>query len=180
MTRHHLLVSDFDQTLSFNDSGHVLSEMLGIAGFDEKVAGSPGSTWCRRAPSWPTCCATTPSTAACGATTWSRWGGASGSSATSGRSPSCSTAASPGHRFAFYVVSAAPEEVVHSALDGLVPRAHVFGTRFGYAEGTGEIGSVERVAAGYGKVAAVDALRVAMAVPRDRVVYVGDGSSTCT
>ena len=39
MTRHHLLVSDFDQTLSFNDSGRMLSEMLGIAGFDEKVAG---------------------------------------------------------------------------------------------------------------------------------------------
>ena len=34
-----LLVSDFDQTLSFNDSGHVLSEMLGITTFAEKVAG---------------------------------------------------------------------------------------------------------------------------------------------
>ena len=40
MTRKHfLLVSDFDQTLSFNDSGHVLSEMLGISTFGEKVAG---------------------------------------------------------------------------------------------------------------------------------------------
>ena len=28
-----LLASDFDQTLSFNDSGMVLSEMLGIGGF---------------------------------------------------------------------------------------------------------------------------------------------------
>jgi len=34
-----LLVSDFDQTLSFNDSGLVLSEMLGIGGFVEKTAG---------------------------------------------------------------------------------------------------------------------------------------------
>ena len=39
MSKHFLLVSDFDQTLSFNDSGHLLSEMLGISGFDEKVAG---------------------------------------------------------------------------------------------------------------------------------------------
>src|SRR4051812_3461133 len=39
MIRHFLLVSDFDQTLSFNDSGRLLSERLGIAGFDEKVAG---------------------------------------------------------------------------------------------------------------------------------------------
>jgi len=40
MTRKHfLLVSDFDRTLSFNDSGHVLSEMLGISTVAEKVAG---------------------------------------------------------------------------------------------------------------------------------------------
>src|SRR2546430_2073230 len=39
MTRHYLLVSDFDQTLSFNDSGNVLSESLGLVDFAEKVAG---------------------------------------------------------------------------------------------------------------------------------------------
>jgi len=33
------LASDFDQTLSFNDSGRVLSEIMGLSGFDEKVAG---------------------------------------------------------------------------------------------------------------------------------------------
>src|SRR3954453_49210 len=37
--RHYLLASDFDQTLSFNDSGILLSEMLGIGGFGEKGAG---------------------------------------------------------------------------------------------------------------------------------------------
>src|SRR5881409_1830469 len=37
--KEYLLVSDFDQTLSFNDSGIVLSELLGIAGFPEKSAG---------------------------------------------------------------------------------------------------------------------------------------------
>jgi len=30
MRKYYLLVSDFDQTLSFNDSGLVLAEMLGI------------------------------------------------------------------------------------------------------------------------------------------------------
>src|ERR1700732_5383393 len=34
-----LFVSDFDQTLSFNDSGIVLSELLGNSGFKEKVSG---------------------------------------------------------------------------------------------------------------------------------------------
>lgn len=31
--------SDFDQTLSFNDSGIVLSKILGTSGFEQKVAG---------------------------------------------------------------------------------------------------------------------------------------------
>jgi hypothetical protein len=29
--KRYLFASDFDQTLSFNDSGHILSELLGIA-----------------------------------------------------------------------------------------------------------------------------------------------------
>src|SRR5712691_5956613 len=35
----YLLASDFDQTLSFNDSGIILSELLGAAHFREKVDG---------------------------------------------------------------------------------------------------------------------------------------------
>ena len=37
--KHYLVVSDFDQTLSFNDSGHVLAELLGVHDFERKVAG---------------------------------------------------------------------------------------------------------------------------------------------
>src|SRR5689334_23496459 len=37
--KRYLLASDFDQTLSFNDSGDVLSELLGLPGFREKSAG---------------------------------------------------------------------------------------------------------------------------------------------
>jgi hypothetical protein len=82
-----------------------------------------------------------------------------------------------GHRFDFYVVSAAPEDVVHSALAGIVPPDHVIGTRFVYDDRTGEVASIARVPAGYGKVAAVDELREQLGIPGDRVVYVGDGSS---
>src|SRR5260370_1222716 len=39
MVKHYLLASDFDQTLSFNDSGVVLSELIGFHGFHDKVAG---------------------------------------------------------------------------------------------------------------------------------------------
>src|SRR2546426_4581016 len=37
--REYLLISDFDQTLSFKDSGVVLSEILGVSGFHERIAG---------------------------------------------------------------------------------------------------------------------------------------------
>ncbi len=39
MTKQFLLASDFDQTLSFNDSGVVLSELIGFHGFHDKVSG---------------------------------------------------------------------------------------------------------------------------------------------
>jgi phosphoserine phosphatase len=82
-----------------------------------------------------------------------------------------------GHRFWFYVVSAAPQEVIQSALEGIVTEDHIRGTRFHYHPETGEIQSISRVPAGYGKVAVVDELRTAMGIGHDRIVYVGDGSS---
>src|ERR1700746_3817088 len=39
MVKQFLLASDFDQTLSFNDSGVVLSELIGFHAFHDKVAG---------------------------------------------------------------------------------------------------------------------------------------------
>ena len=70
-----------------------------------------------------------------------------------------------GHRFDFYVVSAAPEDVVHSALSGVVPPERIVATRFTYHEHSGEIESIVRVPAGFGKVAAVDELRARLASP---------------
>src|SRR5262249_49642270 len=79
--------------------------------------------------------------------------------------------------FSFYVVSAAPEEVIQSALGGIVPPENLYGTRFRYDESTGEIQSIVRVPAGYGKVAVLDELRSRLPIAQDRIVYVGDGSS---
>jgi len=39
MVQQYLLASDFDQTLSFNDSGVVLAELVGMHGFHDKVRG---------------------------------------------------------------------------------------------------------------------------------------------
>jgi phosphoserine phosphatase len=81
-----------------------------------------------------------------------------------------------GHSFDFYILSAAPVEVIHSALEGIVPHDHVFGTVFRYTD-SGEIDTIVRAGAGYGKVAALDQLQTKHQIGPDHIVYVGDGSS---
>jgi len=81
-----------------------------------------------------------------------------------------------GYCFDFYVLSAAPVEVIQSALEGIVPRSHIFGTEFQYTA-SGEIESIIRATAGYGKVAVLDQLQSELQVGPDQIIYCGDGSS---
>lgn len=74
------------------------------------------------------------------------------------------------------MLSAAPVEVIQSALQGIVPAERVFGTEFKYSA-SGEIETVVRTTAGYGKVAAIDELQSKLGIGPDHIIYVGDGSS---
>jgi phosphoserine phosphatase len=82
-----------------------------------------------------------------------------------------------GYRFSFCVVSAAPREVVVSALAGIVPPERIYGTEFDHDPESGEVRAITRVPAGYGKVAVLDELAQRLGVGADRIIYVGDGSS---
>jgi HAD superfamily phosphoserine phosphatase-like hydrolase len=82
----------------------------------------------------------------------------------------------PGFHFDFYVLSAAPVEVVRSALEGIVPADHIYGTEFLYTA-SGEIDTITRANAGYGKVFVLDQLQSRAQIGPDHIVYVGDGSS---
>jgi phosphoserine phosphatase len=81
-----------------------------------------------------------------------------------------------GYHFDFYVLSASPVEVIQSALEGIVPRDHIYGTEFVY-NAKGEIESLVRATAGYGKVAALDLLQAELQIGPDHIIYTGDGSS---
>jgi phosphoserine phosphatase len=81
-----------------------------------------------------------------------------------------------GFHFDFYVLSAAPVEVIQSALEGVVPKDHIFGTEFRY-NSAGHIESIARTTAGYGKVAKLDDLQTEQEIGPDHIIYVGDGSS---
>src|SRR3984893_11732341 len=171
-----LLVSDFDQTLSFHDSGIVLSEMLGIGGFEERVSGLAKIRMIQQGGELPYLLLHD---------TEDRRGRQDHLNEVGKRVRLKKNIALmlvllqclDDYLFSFCVVSAAPEEVVQSALDGIVPAENIHGTQFRYDPVNGEIQSVVRVPAGYGKVVVVEDLRVKMALGHDRIVYIGDGSS---
>jgi HAD superfamily phosphoserine phosphatase-like hydrolase len=177
MKRHYLLASDFDQTLSFNDSGIVLSDMLGIPAFRERVAALSRLNLVQQGAELAYLLAHDPDFRRVTRNDLLEVGKRVRLKRNVELLAQLLQQGIDGHRFDFYVISAAPEEVVLSALEGLVPADHIVGTQFEFQKGTGKIGSLIHVAAGYGKVAAVEEIRGRHAVPRDQVVYVGDGQS---
>jgi HAD superfamily phosphoserine phosphatase-like hydrolase len=172
----YLLVSDFDQTLSFNDSGAVLSETMGIHAFHERIAGLADSHLVQQGGELAYLLLHDPEYRRVRREDLHEVGKRVRLKDNI-RLLSTMLENLDGRRFSFYVVSAAPQEVIQSALAGLVPEDHIFGTQFRYHPETGEIQSIARVPAGYGKVAVVDRLRASLEIAHDRVVYVGDGSS---
>ena len=177
MTRHYLLVSDFDQTLSFNDSGHVLSESLGLVDFADKVAGLSRLNLVQSGAELTYLLRHDPEFRRVQRDDLLDVGRRIRCKRNIDMLVECLAHGIDGYQFDFYVVSAAPQEVVNAALEGIVPPERIIATCFEFDPDTGEIASVVRVPAGYGKVTAVDELRMQLGVPRERVVYVGDGSS---
>jgi len=175
--RHFLLASDFDQTLSHNDSGFVLSELLGIPDFEQKVAGLARSHLVQQGGELAYLIRHDPAFR----------GVRREHLIEAGRRVRLKDALPAfveflergvdGHKFSFYVVSAAPREVVVSALAGIVPPEHIFGTELDFDPHTGEVRAINSVRAGYGKVAVIDELAERLGITTDRVIYVGDGSS---
>ncbi len=174
--KQYLLISDFDQTLSFNDSGIVLAEMLGIPGFQEKIAGLSKIHLVQQGGELAYLLLHDPEFRRVRKHDLIEVGKRIRLKQNV-RQLSRMLDDLDGHHFSFYVVSAAPEEVIQSALEGIVPADHIYGARFRYDQATGEIESIESVSAGYGKVAVLEQLRSKLPISHDRIVYVGDGSS---
>ena len=172
----YLLVSDFDQTLSFNDSGVVLSEMMGISGFRERIAGLSDIHLVQQGGELAYLLLHDPEYRRVRREDLTEVGRRVRLKSNI-RLLAELLEDLDGRCFRFYVVSAAPQEVIESALAGVVPHDHIYGTRFHYHPETGEIQSITRVPAGYGKVAVVEQLRAGLGLGGDRIVYVGDGSS---
>jgi HAD superfamily phosphoserine phosphatase-like hydrolase len=176
ISKHYLFASDFDHTLSFNDSGVVLSELLGITGFKEKIAEVSRKNFIQQGGELSYLLLHDPEYRQVRREHLIEVG------KQIRLKPNIHLLSQvlnslENFRFTFCVLSAAPEEVIQSALEGMLPPENIHGTKLRYSHETGEICGMERVCAGFGKVAVLDELLSDMKISRDQVVYVGDGSS---
>lgn len=177
--KRYLFASDFDQTLSFNDSGFVLSELLGIPveEFRRKATGMAQLNLVQQGAELAYLLLHDPQF---------RSRVRRQHLLAAGKKIPLKQNIDllykilgngiDGYHFDFYVLSAAPVEMVRSALEGIVPADHIFGTEFKY-NAAGEIETLTRATAGYGKVTRLDQLQADLQIGPDHVIYAGDGSS---
>ncbi len=176
--KEYLFASDFDQTLSFNDSGFVLSEMLGIPAqdFERKAQGMAKLNLVQQGAELPYLLLHDPQFRHVRREHLIEVGKRIPLKEQIKLLYKILDKGIPGYHFNFYVLSAAPAEIVQSALSGIVPADHIYGTEFKY-NASGEIETIVSVTAGYGKVARLVQLQEDLQIGPDRVIYAGDGSS---
>jgi HAD superfamily phosphoserine phosphatase-like hydrolase len=175
----YLFASDFDQTLTFNDSGYALSEMVGIPTeeFERKAKGMAKLNLVQQGAELAYLLLHDPEfQSRVRREHLYEVGKRIRLKQNIALLYEILDAGIGGYHFDFYVLSAAPVEVIQSALEGIVPQDHIFGTEFRYDD-SGQIQSITRATAGYGKVAVLDELLTERQIGPDHIIYVGDGSS---
>jgi phosphoserine phosphatase len=175
--KHFLVASDFDQTLSFNDSGLVLSELIGASGFQRKVEGLAHSNLVQQGGELAYLLRHDPEFRGVRREHLEETGRRVRLRSNIPALVEFLERGIEGCQFSFFVISAAPREVIQSALTGIVSPDHIFGTELEYDPQSGEVCSIVRVPAGYGKVAVVEELESRLELEPSRTIYIGDGSS---
>ena len=177
--KEYIFASDFDQTLTFNDSGYVLAELVGIptAEFERKATGMARLNLVQQGAELAYLLLHDPEfKERVRKEHLYEVGKRIGLKENIALLYQILDSGIPGYHFDFYVLSAAPVEIVQSALEDLVPKDHIFGTEFEYKD-SGEIETITRATAGYGKVFMIDQLITRAQIGPDHIVYIGDGSS---
>src|SRR6516225_7553058 len=169
--KRYILASDFDQTLSFNDSGFVLGELLGIplAEFDRKTTGMAKINLVQQGGELAYLLLHDPEFRKVRRDDLYEAGKGVRLKPNIRALYEFLSSSVESYHFDFYVISAGPVEVI-------IPPDHIYGTEFEF-NSKGEIERIVHVTAGYGKVAAIDHLLEQQQLGPERVVYIGDGSS---
>src|SRR5258708_33695402 len=150
----YISARDFDQTLTLNDSGYVLAEMVGIptAEFERKASGMARLNLVQQGAELAYLLLHDPEfKAKVRKEHLYEVGKRIRLKENIALLYQILDSGIPGYHFDFYVLSAAPVEIVQSALEGIVPEDHIFGTDFLYKESC-EIDTITRANTGYVKV----------------------------
>jgi len=177
MSENYLLASDFDQTLSFNDSGVALSELIGFHSFHDKVRGLANINLVQQGAELSYLILHDPDFRRVRREHLFETGKRIRLKHDVSMFARSLDSLSDGYKISFNVISAAPQEIIESALEGIVPPDHIFGTRFRFNESTGEVDSIIRATAGWGKITVLEELRAELGISHDRIIYMGDGGS---
>src|SRR5450755_2653670 len=143
--KHYLLASDFDQTLSFNDSGLVLSELLGISAFEDRVAGLAGSNLVQQGGELAYLIRHDPEFRGVRREHLLEAGRRVRLKGAIPALVDFMERGTEGYQFSFFVISAAPREIVTSALAGIIPAEHIYGTELEFDAHTREVKAINRV-----------------------------------
>jgi HAD superfamily phosphoserine phosphatase-like hydrolase len=171
-----LVASDFDQTLSFNDSGLILSEVIGASRFQEKVDGLARSHLVQQGGELAYLIRHDPAFRGVRREHLEETGRRVRLRPHIRALVELLDRGINSHRFSYFVVSAAPKEVIKEALAGMVAPDHIYGAELEF-DARGEVSSIVHVPAGYGKVAVIEHLEARLDVPLGNTIYIGDGSS---
>jgi 2-hydroxy-3-keto-5-methylthiopentenyl-1-phosphate phosphatase len=177
MVKQYLLASDFDQTLSFNDSGVVLSELIGFHSFHDKVVGLSQMNLVQQGAELSYLILHDPEFRRVRREHLIETGKRIRLKHDVALFARSIENLAEGYQIHFNVISAAPQEIIQSALEGIVPAERIFGTRFRYNESTGEVAGIIRATAGWGKITVLEEIRAALGISHDHIIYMGDGSS---
>jgi len=177
MVQQYLLASDFDQTLSFNDSGVVLAELIGVQGFHDKVRGLAQINLIQQGAELSYLILHDPEFRRVRSHQLVEAGKQIRLKRDVALFAKTLEAVADGYNFNFHVISAAPQEIIQSALEGIVPPENIHGTKFYYEPSNGEVKAIVRASAGWGKITVLEEIRAQLGISHDHIVYVGDGSS---
>jgi len=177
MVQQYLLASDFDQTLSFNDSGVVLSELIGLHDFHGKVKGLSDIHLVQQGAELSYLILHDPDFRRVRRDHLLETGKRIRLKHDVSLFARSLENLSDGYKFSFNVISAAPQEIIQSALQGIVPPENIHGTRFFWNESSGEVNSIVHASAGWGKIFVLEEIRAALGISHDHIIYMGDGSS---
>ncbi len=131
--KRYIFASDFDQTLTFNDSGYVLAELVGIptADFERKAKGMAKINLVQQGAELAYLLLHDPEfKAKVRKEHLHEVGKRIRLKGDIKLLYQILETGVDGHFFDFYILSAAPVEVIYSALEGIVPHDHIFGTNF--------------------------------------------------